>query len=239
PCGTNVLKYTHTHRMTPKLREKFSSLFAVLWAYNHTSYNRPAGFTQPGHPTVAPLWHLLSPQKEPSTSGGVSRKPPYALTLANRLFPGTDEGRASDLLDLFSEIFRKCCLLFAKYLKIVLRRRAAPCWCGWRFRARMDSECGAKRRECGLDTLGGNAVVQGLPLFEGELPCLACAFKLMGLVGQVGSEFGECGQVDIDHGAEFEVVDGLVDVEIPGRPVGARCGAGQHAGVGKADVAAA
>src|SRR5690606_5716349 len=42
---------------------KISSLFAVLWAYNHTSYNRPAGFTQPGHPTVAPLWHLLSPEK--------------------------------------------------------------------------------------------------------------------------------------------------------------------------------
>src|SRR5690606_19680485 len=56
-CST----YKPLHRMTPKLREKFSSLFAVLWAYNHVSYNRPAGFTQPGHPTVAPLPPHLSP----------------------------------------------------------------------------------------------------------------------------------------------------------------------------------
>src|SRR5690606_24459835 len=101
----------------PEAARKISSLFAVLWAYNHTSYNRPAGFTQPGHPTVAHLSPLHSPGEEPSTSGGVSRKPPYALTLANRLFPGTDEGRASDLLDLFSEIFGKCCVVFLTCVK--------------------------------------------------------------------------------------------------------------------------
>src|SRR5690606_26264848 len=62
-CGTTVLKYKPLHRMTPKLREKSRPYSQSFGPTTDTTYNRPAGFTQPGHPTVAPLLHLSSPEK--------------------------------------------------------------------------------------------------------------------------------------------------------------------------------
>src|SRR5690606_16457209 len=43
-CGTSVLKYKPLRRMTPKLREKISSLFAVLWAYFQNYLLQARGF---------------------------------------------------------------------------------------------------------------------------------------------------------------------------------------------------
>src|SRR5690606_19143776 len=55
--------YKPLHRMSPKLREKSRPYSQSFGPTTDTTYNRPAGFTQPGHPTVAPLWHLSSPEK--------------------------------------------------------------------------------------------------------------------------------------------------------------------------------
>src|SRR5690606_10602663 len=53
--------YKPLHRMSPKLREKSRPYSQSFGPTTDTTYNRPAGFTQPGHPTVAPLPPLLSP----------------------------------------------------------------------------------------------------------------------------------------------------------------------------------
>src|SRR5690606_18888168 len=74
-CGTTVLHTSHSTACPRSCAKKSRPYSQSFGPTSDTTNSRPAGFTQPGHPTVAPLWHLPSPQKEPSTSGGISLWP--------------------------------------------------------------------------------------------------------------------------------------------------------------------
>src|SRR5690606_7215341 len=74
-CGTSVLKYKPLHRMSPKLREKISSLFAVLWAYFQNNLLQARRFHASRSPYRSASSTTSLSRKEPSTSGGISLWP--------------------------------------------------------------------------------------------------------------------------------------------------------------------